>query len=129
VHPRVVRKGHVKAPAGLSAAEQSMFRGVARQLETTDLGFCQLDAQALGLVVVSFRMAVAASRPYGAAGTVIHDGKNDRDMRHPGGPESRQWIATFLAGAKEFGMTPVSRLRLNLAVEDEPDDGEGLFDT
>jgi P27 family predicted phage terminase small subunit len=127
-HPVVPRR-KVAAPRSLDAAGRRLFRSLVGDLEPAGL-FAAPDAEQLELYVMAVQVARKAGRELLEADELtVTDEKNKRLAKHPLAQVFRDNVGTSLMVGKQLGITPGARLRLNLAVEPEPDDGEGLFDT
>lgn len=127
-HPVVPRR-KVASPSGLDAAGKRLFRSLVADLEPAGL-FSAPDAEALELYVMAVQIARKAGADMLAASSLtIEDEKNKRLAKHPLAQVFRDNASTALMIGTKLGVTPAARLRMNLAVEPEPDDGEDLFDT
>jgi P27 family predicted phage terminase small subunit len=127
VHPRAPKKAAIKAPSGLDPASRALYLSWAQRLD--DQGtFEPADSPALVLAVDAYRVARAAAKELLKSGSTVDDRKNDRLAKHPASQVLRDQGSLFLAFARQLVMTPDSRLRTNLAIE-EPSNDEDLFDS
>lgn len=132
------RVGSLKPPDWLSPLGAKTFREVVPKLqEEAPDWLADVDVPVLALMCETFAMAVAASRAMRKGGghlaiIDIDEAHGGRRRKHPAHQVFRESSAAFLSMAKEFGLTPVARNGLGLALfgagpDDDGDDAE-LFD-
>lgn len=114
------------APAWLSGPARWQWTRLADALGPTGL-LTAADSPALALALAHWALARKAAEELAAADSLaVKDEKNDRQMKHPAAQVFRDQSASFLAYARELGLTSSARLRL--PAQEEPDDGGGLLD-
>ena len=127
-HP-VIAAGPVKVPAYLERSVKRTFRAMANLLDDAGL-YSPADSIALGLALTHAAIAQAAGNRVLEEGSTVSDPAHDgRSAKHPASQVMRDHSAAFHALAKEFGLLPGSRYRMNVAVEPALDDDDDLFDT
>lgn len=128
----------LRPPAHLSPAAKRAWKALAPGLYRHAL-LTELDVLSFGLACEEYAIAMAAlhaMRPDRRKNPVVVDRDKDHDdrlRRHPGAMVYRQHAAAFLAWAKEFGLTPSSRVGLDpsgglVPPGDDDDEDEELFD-
>lgn len=134
------RVGSLKPPDWLSPLAAKTWREVIPKLQAEAPDWlAEVDVPVLALMLETYAMAVGASRAMRRGGghlaiIDIDEGHGGRRRKHPAHQVFRESAASFLSMAKEFGLTPVARNGLGLALfgagsgdDDEADDA-GIFD-
>lgn len=125
-------------PAYLSRAAKVLWRAHVPLMvsETPDL-IADRDLPVLALLFEHLATAQAAARALRGKGGHLElldrdEGNRNRLRKHPAAEILRQHSGAALSLARDYAMTPASRLSLKLGalvdVEDDDDDADGIFD-
>lgn len=133
--------GHLKAPAWLSKDAKAAWRELIPAIERAWPDFLGVvDVPALSLMVENYAMAIAAAKALRERGRGLKNPKvidtdeahRDRLRKHPAAQVLKEATATYLSLAKEYGLTAVGRIGLDLSslpgFADDEDEDDDLFD-
>jgi P27 family predicted phage terminase small subunit len=129
----------LKAPDWLSPSGRSAFRHVVRHFEADAPGWLTgVDVDLLALAVEHLAVAKAASKAMRGPGgryavTTTDEAHRDRLRKTPAHQVFREATASYVALARELGLTPKARVELEVGLgglgpDGDEEDGEDLLD-
>lgn len=131
----------IKAPAWLSTSARASFRRIVTHYERDAPGWLTtVDVDLLGLAMEHLAVAMAASKAMrtGRGGAYVilgvDEAHRDRQRKTPAHQVFREATASYVALARELGLTPKARAELEVGLagigtgDDDEDDDADLTD-
>jgi P27 family predicted phage terminase small subunit len=136
---RPAKVERLKAPDWLSPSGRSAFRSIVRYFEADAPGWLTgVDVDLLALAVEHLAVAKAASKAMRGPGgryavTTTDEAHRDRLRKTPAHQVFREATASYVALARELGLTPKARVELEVGLgglgpDGDEEDGEDLLD-